>query len=113
MPFECLTLGVQVITPTQKLLEAIRNEPLLIFYTSGESHYVAWNVVMPIGSRKMQIDSWYKMAPFEELVKAINRVCELAGDSSTINLGSIRLYIKYPYVSNNADKLTPFRGHVS
>ena len=105
---EGLTLGVRLFAPTDKILEAIKDEPLLIYYVSGESHYITWNQILPLGMRKVEIDKWMGAAPWTELINAINRVCVAASEDPTLNYGSLRVYIKYPYTSHHSSKIRTF-----
>lgn len=104
---ESFTLGMRILMPSTSLLEAIRSEPLLIYYASGESHYVAWNQVLPIGQRKVEIEQWMGSAPWTALTEAMNRVCAAVGDQK-ISFGNFRVYVKYPYTSHHHDKIRLF-----
>jgi hypothetical protein len=104
---ESFTLGMRIIMPSATLLEAIRNEPLLIYYASGEYHYVAWNQVLPIGQRKVELEQWLCAAPWTALSEAMNRVCAAVGDQK-ISFGNFRIYAKYPYTSHHLDKIRTF-----
>lgn len=100
--------GVILSNPTKELFKAISEEPLLIYYQSGETHYIAWKVVLPIGCQKPTFDKWCGKAPIRELTDALNRLCTVAGQTTTLTFGSLRLYIKYPYTSHHINKIRAF-----
>lgn len=105
---EAFCWGVVLNNPTREILQAISDEPLLIYYQSGETHYIAWKIVLPIGSLKPTFDKWCGKVPIRELTEALNRLCSVVGQDATLTFGSLRLYIKYPYTSHHINKIRAF-----
>lgn len=105
---EGFALGLPLIYVNQKIFEAIKKEPLLIYYYSGETNYVSWKVILTNGQRKVEFDKWLISAPWSDLRAAINRVAIAAGDEPKLDFGSLRVYIKYPYSSHNCQKIQLF-----
>lgn len=109
---EAFTWAVVLSNPTPVVFEAISKEPLLIYYKSGETHYISWNVVLPVGQKKPVFDLWCGKLPIRELTDTLNRICIVAGLNPTLTFGSLRLNIKYPYTSHHVDKILSFT-HIS
>jgi hypothetical protein len=105
---EGVALGVRLLIINDQILETIKHEPLLIYYASGESNYVAWKVILANGQRKLELEQWMVSAPWMELQNAINRVAVAAGDQPNLNFGSLRIYAKYPYTTHNCKKIQLF-----
>lgn len=99
---ESFTLGIRLGSINQEILDAIRNEPLLIYYNSGISHIAAWNTLLETGSTIKQLTDWLISAPWSNLVDAINRIKNIIDPNiEKLNHGSLRIYIKYPFISQS------------
>lgn len=92
---ECFCLGIPIITITTDMINAIRNDPLIIFYQSGNTSYVTWNVVLEVGCLKLLFDKWMSKAPWTQLLASFQRLNHLAGSDKKLTFGNIRVYIKY------------------
>jgi hypothetical protein len=95
---ECFCLGIPIITTTVEMINAIKNDPLIIFYKSGNSSYVVWHVVLPVGCLKEVFDKWMSKAPWTALLESFRRLNVLAGSSQQLTFGNIRVYIKYSLI---------------
>jgi hypothetical protein len=92
---DCFCLGMPIATISTDVLNAIRNDPLIIFYQAGNTSYVTWNVVLEVGCLKPIFNTWLSKAPWTNLMASFQRLSHLSGSDRILNFGNIRVYLKY------------------
>lgn len=92
---DCFCLGIPIETITTDVINAIKNNPSIIFYQAGNTSYVVWNVVLEVGCLKPIFDRWMSKAPWTALLESFQRLNNLTGSNQRLTFGNIRVYLKY------------------
>lgn len=107
---ECFTLGISIVVINNDMVNYIKNNPDILFYSSGVTSYICWNVMIPVGCLKLVFDRWLISAPWTKLLTSFRELNEMTGTITTpqITYGNIRVYLKYSsLLPNNLRGIVP------